>query len=437
MFSGIILVNWDRGAGEPGPLYKLLLGEGLKHYCLRAQCFLIFAAMPCAAGDPQPATRAAQIQAHRAAKAAHLKPERASAPHRAFRYIQERRLLDWIGPRPAGLGARFGGLGPNSGFAAGPVYIRPSLFGGPGVFRTSFVGSTRLFYSGELGYSLPKLAAGKVSLDFTALRLSFPSVDYYGPGPNSSKSGRTDYAVENTAFETRAALNATPHVSFGGLTRFLRFTNGPGRDSTYASTDSVYSTSTAPGLLVPTNFMSPGVFLDLDWRSFPNGRRDGNRFLAEYSTFLNTGPGSFSFGRVNLDFRRYFALMSGQREILLRANAVLSNAFGSGGVPFYLQPQLGGAYNLRGFRARRFYDNDLTVVNAEYRWEVAVNLDAALFADAGKVFSSIGVWHPFKQLQTSYGFGLRFRRNGEVFLRMDTGFSREGPQFWLSFGDLF
>lgn len=409
----------------------------MTHFRLRARYLLVFAAALCASGDPPPATRAAQIEALRAAKAAHLKPERASAPHRAFRYIQDRQLFSWISPRSVGLGPRFGGLGPGSGFAAGPAYVRPSLFGGPGVLQASFVGSTREFYLGELGYSLPKLAAGKVSLDFSALRWSFPSVDYYGPGPGSSKSGRTDYAVENTGFETRAAFNTSPHVSLGGLTRYFMFTNGPGIASAYASTDQVYSPATTPGLLTPANFIDPGVFLDLDWRRFPQGRRDGSRLLLEYSTFFNTGPGSFSFGRVDIDFRRYFAFMSGQREILLRANAVLSNAFGAAGVPFYLQPQLGGAYNLRGFRSRRFYDNDLTVVNAEYRWEIANDLDAALFTDAGKVFNSVRAWHPLQHLEASYGVGLRLRQSGEVFCRFDLGFSAEGPQVWLTFGDLF
>ncbi len=409
----------------------------MRHTRTRAQCFFVAATFLYASGNPPASTRAGQIQALRAAKAAHLKPEQLSAVHRGFRYIQERRLFYRITSPTSGLGARFGGLGPGSGFAAGPEYIVPSIFGGLGVLRTSLVGSVRAFYLADVGFGLPNLAKRRLSLEFSALHLGSPYLDYYGEGPDSLKSGRTAYSFENTGFETRAAFHPGPHISIGGLTRYLMFNVGPSRKSAYASTDQVYSPATTPGLLQQTNFVNPGLFLDLDWRRFPQGRRDGTRFLAEYSTFFDRGPGTYSFGRVSLDFRRYFAILHGQREVALRAKAVLSDPYGSSGVPFYVQPQLGGAYDLRGFRGRRFYDNNLFVINAEYRWEIADQIDAALFTDAGKVFHSLGQIRPFQGLETSYGFGLRFRRGSDVFWRVDVGASREGPQLWLTFGDLF
>jgi hypothetical protein len=389
-----------------------------------------------ASGSPPQATRAEQIEVLRAAKAAHLKPEELPVLHRAFRYAQERRLFDFTATT-RGIGLRFGGLGPGSGFAAGPEYIRPGLFGNLGVLRTSVVGSTSMYYSLELGFGMPRLAAGRFSLDFSTFRWSAPFIDYYGPGPDSFKTGRTDYAMENTAFETRATLHSGPHISYGGLTRYLFFNVGPGRNPRFAPTQDVYTPATTPGLLQQTNFFAPGVFLELDWRRFPHGRRNGSRFLAEYSTFVDTGVGTYSFGRVDLDYRRFFAFMHGQREIALRARTVFSAAIGPSGVPFYVQPQLGGAYDLRGFRGRRFYDNDLYVLNAEYRWEIADQIDAALFGDAGKVFPSLSRIQPFRSLEACYGFGLRFRRGSDVFWRVDLGFSREGPQLWLTFGDLF
>ncbi len=404
---------------------------------MRTQALLVVTASTlCASGNPSQSTRAEQIQALRAAKAARLKPETLPLMHRAFRYVQERRFFEYVTPA-RGLGVRFGGLGPGSGFAAGPEYIRPGLFGNLGVLRTSVVGSTSKFYSAELGFGLPRLAAGRFSLDFSTFRWSSPFIDYYGPGPDSFKSGRTAYAMENTAFETRATVHSGPHISFGGLSRFFVFNVGPGRNSAYAPTEQVYTPATTPGLLQQTNFFSPGVFLDFDWRRFPHGRRNGTRFLAEYSTFLDTGVGTYSFGRVDLDFRRYFAFLHGQREIAFRAKTVLSDALGTAGVPFYVQAQLGGPYDLRGFRGRRFYDNDLFVLNAEYRWEIANQIDAAVFGDAGKVFPNLAQIRPLSGLEGSYGFGLRFRRGSDVFWRVDLGFSREGPQLWLTFGDLF
>jgi hypothetical protein len=396
-----------------------------------------FATVLYAAGNPPVSTRAEQIQALRAQKAAHLKPEQISFLHRGFRYVQEKRLFYRFVSPTSGVGVRLGGLGPGSGFAIGPEFIVPSVFNGRGMLRTSAVGSIRAFYETDLAFGVPNLAGRWLSLEFSALRQGFPYVDYYGQGPDSFKSGRTAYSFENTSFETRAAFHPGPNISIGGLTRYLLYNTGPGRKSAYASTDQVYSPASTPGLLQQTNFINPGIFLDLDWRRFPRGRRNGTRFLAEYSTFFDRGPGVYSFGRVSFDFRRYFAILHGQREIALRVKTVFSDPYGSGGVPFYVQPQLGGAYDLRGFRGRRFYDNNLFVLNAEYRWEIADQVDAALFADAGKVFHELGQIRPLQSLESSYGFGLRFRRGSEVFWRADVGFSREGAQFWLTFGDLF
>jgi hypothetical protein len=40
-------------------------------------------------------------------------------------------------------------------------------------------------------------------------------------------------------------------------------------------------------------------------------------------------------------------------------------------------------------------------------------------------------------METSAGFGFRFKNNHNIVARLDTGFSREGFQIWLKFGKLF
>jgi outer membrane protein assembly factor BamA len=119
--------------------------------------------------------------------------------------------------------------------------------------------------------------------------------------------------------------------------------------------------------------------------------------------------------------------------IAVHGAATLSFPNGTNQVPFYLQPTLGGSDDLRGFRSYRFYDDNLLVVNAEYRWEAFSGLDVALFFDAGKVTPKRSQLN-FHDLETSVGFGLRFNAQNRTFLRIDTGFSHEGFQVWLKFG---
>ena len=120
----------------------------------------------------------------------------------------------------------------------------------------------------------------------------------------------------------------------------------------------------------------------------------------------------------------------------LRAKTTMTEGDRNQSAPFYLQPVLGGSDDLRGFRPFRFSDRNLVVYNAEYRWEVFAGMDAAIFADAGKVFGRRGAMN-LKDLEGTAGFGLRFNARNATFLRLDVGFSHEGFQVWFKFNDLF
>ena len=101
-----------------------------------------------------------------------------------------------------------------------------------------------------------------------------------------------------------------------------------------------------------------------------------------------------------------------------------------------MQRTLGGADDLRGFREYRFRDNNIVVLNAEYRWEAFSGLDLALFVDAGQVAAK-PTDIDFADLQKSYGFGFRFNTAKSVFVRMDVGLSKEGRQVFLKFSHVF
>jgi hemolysin activation/secretion protein len=107
-------------------------------------------------------------------------------------------------------------------------------------------------------------------------------------------------------------------------------------------------------------------------------------------------------------------------------------------VPFYLQPTLGSDTELRGFRRYRFYDENSLSLTAEYRWEIGIGFEMAAFVDGGNVFHSPGEIVS-TDLQSSVGFGLRFKNQNErrVVARLDIGFSREGTQVWLKIPRLF
>jgi len=383
-----------------------------------------------------PQTRAAEIELEREKKAAELTPETPSPAEHAFDVVKNNKILERIVGGVTGWRARLGGLITGSGFAAGPEYDRPDLLHEQLHFRASVRGSIEKFWLSEMDLKAPHLANDHVFLDFYALHRDYPHVDYYGPGSNSAKTGRSAFTLEDTSMQMTAGVTPFDHFHVGARGRYLLVNVGPGQDKRFVSTDQIYSEATTPGIEVQTNFLESGGFVQYDWRNYPGEPRKGGNYLAEYSTFSDTERGRYSFSRLHLEVQQYFSIFNERRVLALRGRIEASDPHTGQEVPFYLQPTLGGSDDLRGFRPFRFYDNNSAVLNGEYRWEVFSGLDMALFVDAGQVYHD---WHQinFRQLDTDYGFGFRFNVRNNVFMRIDTGFSREGFQVWVKFNNVF
>jgi len=144
----------------------------------------------------------------------------------------------------------------------------------------------------------------------------------------------------------------------------------------------------------------------------------------------------YSFRRLDVELQHYIPFFNERRVIALRAKSELTYVGAGQKVPFYLQPAVGGSEDLRGFRPFRFHGDNSMVLNAEYRWETFSGLDMAVFGDAGKVFQRKADWN-FRNLEGSYGVGMRFNIRNSVFMRVDAGFSHEGFQVWIKFNNVF
>jgi hypothetical protein len=399
----------------------------------------------CSAGQDTPAsseanrllpqTRAGQIEMERELKAAKLTPERTAGIELRLQQIEDARIVQRITGGVAGFRLKLGGLINRSGFAAGPEYYRQVLHEKARV-SASIRGSLRRYYLMEAGFEAPSLADGHAFASLWAMHFDYPSVDYYGPGPNSHKQGRSDYLLEETGVEARPGVQPVEHLRLGGIGRYLLFNVGPGRDDTFADADRLYSEQTTPGLQYQSNFLVGGGFLQYDWRDNPGRPRSGGNYTGQFATYSDTLRGHYSFDRLDLEAQQYIGFFNKQRVIALRGRIQATDPHQGNQVPFYLQPTLGGGDDLRGYRAFRFYDNNSALLTAEYRWEVFHGLDMALFGDAGQVFDR---WQQinFRRLRTDFGFGFRLSANNQNFMRIDTAFSNEGFAVWAKFGGVF
>jgi hypothetical protein len=162
---------------------------------------------------------------------------------------------------------------------------------------------------------------------------------------------------------------------------------------------------------------------------------------------------SSDYGHVSVTGQGYYRLLPDLTHLVLAANAVYSNHFGT--VPFYAYPSmaapgsyrkegLGGWQTLRGFNANRFVGPVQIQGNLELRWTMAdftiwgQNFRPMLapFVDVGRVFDrteqfSLTDW------QVTGGLAFRLAWNLATIISFDLGFSREGVGFYMEIGHPF
>src|SRR4051794_24407704 len=220
---------------------------------------MFFAAAACLRGQSPdanrmiaPLTRAGQIEMQRQQKAADLEPDKPSGIEHALNVIKEKKIIERVTAGIAGFRVHMGGLITGSGFAVGPEYYRHDLLHDQVAVRASARGSIQKFYLMDAELDLSRLADDHVFVNLYGVHRNYPHIDYYGPGPNSAKSGRTDFGLEDTSFRGTAGVQPVHGLRLGGLARYLLVNVSRGRDDRFASTDAVFTEAATPGVQLQT-----------------------------------------------------------------------------------------------------------------------------------------------------------------------------------------
>jgi hypothetical protein len=295
--------------------------------------------------------------------------------------------------------------------------------------------STRGYARLSAGVNARNLGGSRIDLGVSGQYYEFPQEDFFGLGMDSLESNRTNYHLD--AIESGVAVRWKPsRFEFGGDVAYFRPRLGRGTDNRFLSTDDLFTAAAAPGLGSETDYLKGGLSAAFDWRENPSHPHAGGRYAIAVTNFDDRDLGQYDFYRVDVNLQQYVPLTDRYRLVALRADGVFTNADSDQFVPFYLQPTLGGASRLRGFRESRFRDQNSVLVGAEYRWEAWWALDAALFVDAGMVAPSRRSLS-LRETEVGYGIGFRFHSNRAFVGRLDLAFSREGFVPLLRFEHVF
>jgi len=383
-------------------------------------------------GEPGPASRAQQIEDEESAKAQTLTPDLPTPFEIRFRRTEKdaRRILQGSTVR-----LQIGGLSGPSGFALGPSV---SWQNSSDTVRTNTwaIGSIRQFYSVGTGLELPRLTGRPIDVTLKAAHIDMPQLDFYGEGPNSLKSNRTDYRREDTRLDFGVAWPALFHVKPRCNAEQLFLNVGPGSNDSVTSTEQKFGPLQAPGIDMQSNYLIAGCTIAVDFRDLPANPHKGTAVVLDFHGYNAEQNGLYSFNWASAKVEQYIPFFNEKRVIALHGAVDMTFHNRNQVVPFYMQPTLGGFNTLRGFRTLRFYDDNAAVVNAEYRWEICTGFDMAIFVDAGEVFHRPSQFS-MSNVKSDMGFGFRFNNQRNMVMRVDTGFSKEGFQVWVAFDKVF
>ena len=390
----------------------------------------------------QPQTREAVLGGARNLLATQSAPPKRSAVERGLSWYDNQSVLAKLLGGVGGVHIAGGGFPAGAGFKYGVGYDKSLTTSDPDPtlpnrldFRAVGAYSTRGYVRAGGGLNARNLGGAPVDIGVSGQYYEFPQEDFFGLGPDSQESARTNYLLD--ALEAGVSAEWRPSLlEFSAAAGYFGPRLGRGTDNRYPSTEEVFNAAAAPGLGTETDFLTYAASAAFDWRDNPSFPHSGGRYGVSATRYDDRDLGEFDFHRIDVTLQQFVPLPDRYRRIALRAEGSFTNADSGQVVPFYLQPTLGGAKNLRGFREFRYRDENSVILGAEYQWDAWWAMDAALFVDAGTVARtreqlSIG------NMEASYGFGLRFHNNSALVGRLDFTFSREGFIPILRFDHVF
>lgn len=158
-------------------------------------------------------------------------------------------------------------------------------------------------------------------------------------------------------------------------------------------------------------------------------------YFAELSFQMDNKAWGSSFNNTRVIFDAATYLTTSFKHTLALNTYVI---YGTGEIPFNQMAMLGGTRKMRGFYEGRFRDNNLLMLQAEYRAPLFWRLGAVGFvtaADVAKNFSDFKL----NEFKLAVGGGLRVMidKKQKINVRLDVGWADPKPNFYLTVTEAF
>jgi hypothetical protein len=382
-----------------------LLGRGL------VLVLATLAATPAAAQD----TRAAEIAAEQARKAAEVKPREPSDVERWVVALRREFLTD-----PNGFYPFFASVYSGGGFTLGAGYRQ--FYGDRTHWDVKGLYSIKAYKFIELSTDSWGHAADRLDLHARVGWRDATQVAFYGLGIESPNE-RTDFRLK------QAYIGGDVRARPGGYTVFtagMTYEDYTLEEPTGTNpwVEDVFTSETAPGIGVSPAYFHTMVSGGVDWRPSPGYARHGGLYEIRYHNYADRDE-IYSFDRIDGEIVQHLPILRENWVISLHG-LVQTTLDDDDAVPYFLLPSLGSGSTLRAYPSWRYRDRHSLLLTGEFRWiPNRLGLDMALFYDMGKVvprWDDLSLQH----LKSNVGIGVRFHGPFATPLRIELAQGREG-----------
>jgi len=283
-------------------------------------------------------------------------------------------------------------------------------------------------------YQRQKYAIGleRVSLKgkilFTNIGMQYNKLtteSFYGIGPDTKKEDRTNYTRERVAANVALGFYLNKKTTLETFVGFELNNILAGKNKNYPSTDEIYDNETLAGLDTKVKLSNLEFKFSYDSRNRIGNPSSGWEIRTATSFFQQIEGKQYGFSKFYLDVSHYIHLFY-NRILKLRMGSEITEPFPDKEIPFYYLSELGEDISFRGFDRGRFRDNDLILGTAEFRFPVSRMLEGMFFSDVGKVAHNLFRDFTFRNLQITFGGGLRLVSPDGSVTKLEIGKSQDG-----------
>ena len=287
--------------------------------------------------------------------------------------------------------------------------------------------SWRLFKMAQVRVEAPSIARSRVTLGAQFRWQDLTQLGYFGLGPDSAATARSEYRLHSTNLVGYATVRPAAWLAMNGRLGWLgrigiAAPSGAFRRDLPATTDTfaaeaVFDVARQPEYI----HLEASIIADTrDARGHPTR---GGLYRSSWTTYSDRRHDRFSFSRYEAQGAHFVPVASGRIVFALHGWLVDTDTSAGHVVPFYLLPSLGANNVLRGYTNYRFTDASLAAANLEARLSLLTNVDLAVFADAGGVAPNLA---DVRLTKRNVGVGLRLHTQRATFARLDVAHGSEG-----------